>query len=230
MRTPPGLINQKIEIYRDEDIQDGSGGTIPNSVLYWSTSAQVRTISARRDLAQAQEQLKPAFEFIISDRIDKTVRPNMLIKYRDGWFTITNCEPDYTYQQMLRITAISSDQLRRGTETPTMVTGYIWFTPYDEPNTPLTEEEILTKDTFQFSSGQDFEVLMNSFGQYVYPNIAYPATEPTKTRYQNTDVSDDNGDFGTGKLLDIALTTGSFKQHNGTYPIDLNATYLIKNT
>lgn len=109
MRPETGLINQRIEIYADQDIPDGSGGMIPNSVLYWATSANVKPIHARRDLAQAQEQFKPAFTFEISDRNDKNVRPNMLLKYRGSWFTITNCVPDYVYVQKLVITAITSD-------------------------------------------------------------------------------------------------------------------------
>jgi hypothetical protein len=113
MRTPSGLINQRIEIYSDQDIKDGSGGVIPNSVVYWATTAHVRPIAARRDLGQAQEIFQPAFTFEISDRNDKTVKPNMLIKYRGAWLTITNCVPDYPYVQKLTITAITSDPIVR---------------------------------------------------------------------------------------------------------------------
>jgi SPP1 family predicted phage head-tail adaptor len=113
MRTASGLLNQRIEIYSDQDYPDGSGGMTPNTVAYWITSANVKPISWRRDLSQGQEILKPAFTFEISDRNDKTVRANMLIKYRGAWFTITNVVPDYVYVQKLIITAITSDVIVR---------------------------------------------------------------------------------------------------------------------
>lgn len=108
MKQVSGLINQRIEILKYEDQPDGSGGSIPVEVTYWSTSATVLQLKASRSLEANQERLKPVFKFEVRYRDDKFVIEDMVIKWRGETFRINQAEPDYVYRSKLVITAIAN--------------------------------------------------------------------------------------------------------------------------
>ena len=108
MKTPSGLINQKIEIYSDQDTPNSSGGVNPNSALYWATTAKTKPVTVRRQDQMGVTIFEAAMQFEVRDRIDKNVLENMLLKYRDAWYTIVSAIPDYVYNEMLIINAVTS--------------------------------------------------------------------------------------------------------------------------
>lgn len=102
-----GLLNQRIEIFKYEDQPDGSGGSVPVEVIYWSTSATVLQLKASRSLEANQERLKPVFKFEVRYRDDKFVIEDMVIKWRGETFRINQAEVDYVYRSKVVITAIA---------------------------------------------------------------------------------------------------------------------------
>lgn len=107
MKQVSGLINQRIEIYKYDDVPDGAGGVIPGEVLYWSTSATVLQLKASRSLEANQERLKPVFKFEVRYRDDKFVIEDMVVKWRGETFRVNQAEPDYVFREKLIITAIA---------------------------------------------------------------------------------------------------------------------------
>lgn len=225
MKTPSGLINQKIEIYSDADIDNDSGGVNPNAVAYWATSAATKPITVQRANLQGIITFEAAIEFKVRDRIDKVVTEEMLLKYRGIFYTILSAIPDLVNVEMLVIRAITKYYPRRNYENPNL-RAYYWLS---DNNDPLTEEEILTKDFVLFSAGQSFTLPFNSANQYKFVNMAYLDTEPTKNHYENQSQAGDEGTIGTyaGDLMGIAIETGDLKQHNGGYPLISSSNYLI---
>lgn len=108
MKLVSGYLNQRIEIYRIVNASDGSGGSVPTEVLYWATSAQVKPLSSNQSLESSQEVLKDGFSFIVRYRTDKTITPEMFIKYRGGMLKVTSAPEDYTYREYIRFTAVWS--------------------------------------------------------------------------------------------------------------------------
>ena len=104
-----GLLNQKIEIYKFQDVDDGAGGSTPVRVLYWSTSANVLQLKANRNLQANQERLNPVFKFEVRYRNDKFVIADMDILWRGVYYRINQAEPDFVYKQNIVITAIALD-------------------------------------------------------------------------------------------------------------------------
>jgi len=109
MKKVAGLINQKIEIYKYEDISDGAGGTTPVPVLYWATSCTVVQLKASRALEANQERLKPVFKFTVRYRDDKFLIEDMIIKWRGVDFRINQATVDFVYKEYVEILAIAQD-------------------------------------------------------------------------------------------------------------------------
>lgn len=109
MKPISGLLNQKIEIYRFEDIDDGAGGSIAQRVLYWATSANVMQLKAGRNLQANQERLNPVFTFEVRYRDDRFVIADMDILWRGVYYRISQAEPDFVYKQNIIITAVALD-------------------------------------------------------------------------------------------------------------------------
>jgi len=103
-----GFLNQRIEIFKYEDVSDGAGGVTPQEVLYWSTSAEVRQLKASRNLEANQERLKPVVKFKVRYRDDKFVVEDMIIKWRGEVFRVNQATPDYVYKEYLEILAIAT--------------------------------------------------------------------------------------------------------------------------
>lgn len=103
--TYSGAINQKIEILSFEDVNDGSGGTIPQSLVYWATNAEVRPLRSARGLQANSEELKPAFEFTVRFRDDKNIDVDMQLRWRNELFVIQSAEIDYVYKRSIKIVA-----------------------------------------------------------------------------------------------------------------------------
>lgn len=104
-----GDLNQAIEIYKQENIDNPSGGTYPQDVLYWATSAKVDQIKAGRTLQALQDILAPSVEFTVRYRQDKFVTPDMRIKWRGQYFTVITAEVDYVAKEFLVIIGRSSE-------------------------------------------------------------------------------------------------------------------------
>lgn len=97
----------------------------------------------------------------------------------------------------------------------TMITGY-WWTSDD--GLPLTDSQIVTKNSFQFEEGQPIRVPLD-VDTFSFYGIAYPISQTTKTKYQDVAVSSNKGDIGgIDNLLGSAVLTTLFKQHNTNYP------------
>lgn len=103
-----GLLNQKIEIYSYESIDDGAGGSSGGEVLYWATSANVLQLTASRTLEANQERLKSVFTFTVRFRKDKFIIEDMIVKWRGETFRVNQVEPDFIYKDYLKITAIAT--------------------------------------------------------------------------------------------------------------------------
>jgi len=103
-----GFLNQRIEIFKYEDVSDGAGGVTPQEVLYWSTSAEVRQLKASRNLEANQERLKPVVKFKVRYRDDKFVVEDMIIKWRGEVFRVNQAIPDFIYKEFLEILAIAT--------------------------------------------------------------------------------------------------------------------------
>lgn len=108
-----GLLNQKIEIYKYEDISDGAGGSNPVELLYWSTSAQIEYLQSSRNLEANQERLKPVVDFKVRYRDDKFVIEDMIIKWRGQDFRVNQAQPDFVNKEYLIIRAISNELPQR---------------------------------------------------------------------------------------------------------------------
>jgi len=113
MKFNSGELNQKITIVRFEDVDDGAGGSYPNSVPYWSTFAKVTPIRSGRTLEANQERLIPAMKFEVRDRRDKFVIEDMKIEYRGAYYQVISAIPDYTYWESLVIIATASNPPKR---------------------------------------------------------------------------------------------------------------------
>lgn len=98
-----GDLNQVIEIYKQDNQENGSGGAYPLDVLYWSTSAKVSQIRAGRTLQALQDILSPSVEFTVRYRQDKLATPDMRIKWRGQYFTVITAEVDFVYKEFLTI-------------------------------------------------------------------------------------------------------------------------------
>lgn len=110
MNISSGQLNQRIEIYRYENVDDGAGGTYPSEVLCWSTSAKVTPLSSYQTLQANQEDLKDGFSFMVRYRVDKTITPEMVIKYRGGYLKIVSAPVDYVYKQYVTFKAIWNER------------------------------------------------------------------------------------------------------------------------
>jgi len=108
MKQVSGLLNQRIEIFKYEDVSDGAGGVTPQEVLYWSTSAEITQLKASRNLEANQERLKPVVKFKVRYRDDKFVIEDMIIKWRGEVFRVNQATPDYVYKEYLEILAIAT--------------------------------------------------------------------------------------------------------------------------
>ena len=112
-----GELNQKIALYSFVDVPDGAGGIEPMAVLYWSTNAKVEFLRSISNLQANQEKLKPVIKFTFRDRQDKDISQELMVKYRDGWFTISTAIVDFPYVEAVQITAVSADIPKRIEET-----------------------------------------------------------------------------------------------------------------
>lgn len=108
IKQATGLLNQKIEIFKYNDVDNGSGGVEPVEVLYWSTNAEITQLRSSRNLEANQERLKPVVKFKVRYRNDKFVIEDMIIKWRGENFRVNQAEPDFVYKEYLVITAIST--------------------------------------------------------------------------------------------------------------------------
>lgn len=109
MKPTAGILNQKIEIYKFNDVDDGAMASVPVEVLYWATSANVIQLKANRNLQAYQERLNPVLKFEVRYRNDKFVVPDMQVKWRGVYYTVNQAEPDFVYKEKLIITAIALD-------------------------------------------------------------------------------------------------------------------------
>ena len=78
-KVKAGLLNQKIQVIKYVDADDGAGGTTSERVVYWQTSSEVKQLRSRRDVQANQDQIKPVTMFTLRDRKDKNVTTDMVV-------------------------------------------------------------------------------------------------------------------------------------------------------
>lgn len=101
-----GLLNQRIEIYSNDSTPDGYGGSTPATLLYWSTSASVKQLRSSRNQEANQDPLKMVFSFMVRYRTDKDIRNDMLLKWRNNWFSIQGYTPDVVNREYVKFDAV----------------------------------------------------------------------------------------------------------------------------
>lgn len=94
-----GYLNQRIEIYLNDQISDGFLGTTPNNELYWSTFAKVDQLRSRRIQEANQSPLNQVFQVTVRYRDDKQIYNDMLVKWRRQYYIIQGYTPDVVYQE-----------------------------------------------------------------------------------------------------------------------------------
>jgi head-tail adaptor len=226
MKKPAGLVNQKIEIYSDQDIRNESFGVVPNSSLYWSTSAAVTRMGAPRNVAQSVELLTPTFRFDVNDRIDKNVQANMLLKYRGEWFTIVSAEPDYTYRDTLVITATGMKLPERSIPNPP-ATFKIYYGTYNDIS-EVTQALILSWEFVEVGEGEEILIPFNN-PNYVFNGIGTVAEYPELNHYEDPTNPPIEAMFADGNLFTPKTTIEDMSFYPGGYAGPIT-TPLIINT
>lgn len=114
-----GLINQRIEIYANDNQRDGYAGVTQSiqAEPYWSTNAEVFQLRSSRSLEANQTELKPMLRFKVRYRNDKNLLDDMVVKWRGTFFIIQNYIPDVVYKQYIQFdaTAFNIGDLVSGT-------------------------------------------------------------------------------------------------------------------
>lgn len=217
MKLSSGELNQRIEIYSDQDIKNTSGGVDPNSAVYWVTSAKAEMLSGGKSLQANQDVLKPTVQFTIRDRADKTIVKDMLIKWRGKFFNIISAVPDYVYLEALVITAGTKDLPQR-LENPDAVMEW-FYADQDYHNDELSIPE------FQFSStlilpvtSVQMDLTMASSGNYIGFRVP-TGFDPTFTEFEIDEVN-------TGSIPGFnwygKVTAGEHDYYLSRTPIYLN--------
>lgn len=200
-----GELNQRIEIMAMESVSDGAGGTVDTEVVYWSTSARVKPIKSSSYLQANQESLKDGFDITVRYRIDKIVKPDMRIKYRSGYLTITSAPTDYVDKVYLNFKAVWSQ--RPETTEPAPQTLYAYYGYLDEGEV-LTEQKILSGQSFGITNNGSVTVPFNT-SDFKLLWLALPSGQTVK-QYVT--------DIGSNEVSPIGLTgTFASKQTIGAY-------------
>lgn len=224
MKKPAGLVNQKIEIYSDQDVRNDSGGVSPNSVVYWATSANVTRMGAPRNVAQAAELLTPTFRFEVNDRIDKNVQANMLIKYRGQWFTIVSADPDYVYRDTLILIATGCKLPERSIPSPP-IEYLFYYGAYDDIS-EVTEGLVLSWNSVPIIEGEP--VIIDFINpDYKFNGFAVADSYPELNHFELVEDPLQEGDFGPGNLFENKTELGTLSLYPGGYMSPLETSLLI---
>lgn len=200
-----GELNQRIEIMAMQSQSDGAGGTVDTEIVYWSTSARVKPIKSSSYLQANQESLKDGFDITVRYRVDKIVKPDMRIKYRSGYLTITSAPTDYVDKVYVNFKAVWSQRPETTEPAPQIL--YAYYGYLDEGEV-LTEAKILAGQSFGITNNGLVTVPFNtsSFGLLW---LALPSGQTAKTTV--TDLNNDSvtpvGETGT---FGDPVTIGSF--------------------
>lgn len=190
-----GELNQRIEIMSFADVSDGSGGVVSEEVVYWSTSARVKPIKSSSYLQANQESLKDGFDITVRYRVDKIVKPDMRIKYRSGYLTITSAPTDYVDKVYVNFKAVWSQ--RPETTEPAPQTLYAYYGYLNEGET-LTEAKILAGQSFGITNNGSVTVPFAT-DSFKLLWLALPSGQTAKTTV--TDLNNDSvtpvGETGT---------------------------------
>jgi len=200
-----GELNQRIEIMAMQSVSDGAGGTIDTEVVYWSTSARVKPIKSSSYLQANQESLKDGFDITVRYRVDKIVKPDMRIKYRSGYLTITSAPTDYVDKIYVNFKAVWSQ--RPETTEPAPQTLYAYYGYLDEDEV-LTEAKILAGQSFGITNNGSVTVPFST-DTFKLLWLALPSGQTVKTTV--TDLNNDSvtpiGETGT---FGEPITIGAF--------------------
>lgn len=200
-----GELNQRIEIMAMQSVSDGAGGTVDTEVVYWSTSARVKPIKSSSYLQANQESLKDGFDITVRYRVDKIVKPDMRIKYRSGYLTITSAPTDFVDKVWVNFKAVWSQ--RPETTEPAPQTLYAYYGYLDEGET-LTEAKILAGQSFGITNNGSVTVPFNT-SDFKLLWLALPSGQTVKQSV--TDLSNDSvtpvGETGT---FGSPVTIGAF--------------------
>lgn len=216
MKLSSGLQNQRIEIYSDQDVKNESGGVEPNTVLYWSTAANVYQLTANRSIDVGVENLKPTIRFNVRDRQDKNVQSDMLVKWRGTWFTIIECRPDFVYVERMTIYATATTLPQRTPPIELIAEyGYSDVNYYqNEANIPFEFSKTITGGANELII--PFGILAS--GKYQYARI--PEGQPVYNSYY---INQDNYGNIPSILYRAKLTLNGYDYYLSRSPIFLNA-------
>lgn len=200
-----GELNQRIEIMAMQSVSDNAGGTIDTEIVYWSTSARVKPIKSSSYLQANQESLKDGFDITVRYRVDKIVKPDMRIKYRSGYLTITSAPTDYVDKIWLNFKAVWSQ--RPETTEPATQTLYAYYGYLNEGES-LIEAKILAGQSFGITNNGSVTVPFNT-SDFKLLWLALPSGQTAKTTV--TDLNNDSvtpvGETGT---FGDAVNIGAF--------------------
>lgn len=194
-----GFINQRIEIFSNNNSSDGYGGSIPglSADPYWSTNAEVKQLSSSRTLEANQDELMPVFVFRIRYRDDKNIIDDMIVKWRGSDFVIQGYKPDVVYKEYVEFRAkpFRIGDLVQGSQSTTVKYG--WFDTEQDPNT------VIFQSSKVFPSGQNtLSIDFSAQAQNKYIGFSQPITELTYTKWVN------NSTFNYGEIPDSVFKSG----------------------
>jgi len=101
-----GYLNQKIDIWAQDNIPSEFGGSFPNSEVYWSTSAKVSHAKSFRRNEGGVSDVELYYTFQVRYRNDKNIQNDMILKWRGCWFVIFGYNPDVVYQEYVLFNAV----------------------------------------------------------------------------------------------------------------------------
>ena len=85
-----GDLDQRIEFFEEQSIQDDSGNYVVTSVSVLSTFAKIEQLRQSRRLEDAQLKFPSTYDVTILDRDGFFPNTNMIVKWRGDTYNITS--------------------------------------------------------------------------------------------------------------------------------------------
>lgn len=191
-----GDLTERIQIMMLDNVDDDAGGTIPNEVVYWETWAMVTPYKSNNYMQANQDILKDGFSFIVRYRSDKSIQPDMRIKWKGEYLALTSAPTDFVYKEWLQIKAT---WVERPDAIPTPTEATIYFGTSDT-GAELTIEDVMSGTAIPYNEAAGI-IAEFSNEDYLFNWIWIPDGIELPNRYQNMNFQDDYGDIGTDQDL-----------------------------
>ena len=85
-----GDLDQKIEFFEEQSIQDDSGNNVVTSVSVLNTFAKIEQLKQSRKLEDAQLKFPSTYDVTILNRAGFFPNTNMIVKWRNDTYNITS--------------------------------------------------------------------------------------------------------------------------------------------